>query len=166
MATQWFQVDAATGAVHGWGRSSGDTLPDAPDGALIVATTDDQIAQYTAMANTAQLAALDAPVTLANGQLVAPVDHRLFVRVAADKAVVQRGDSVTVTVTALNPDASVNTGFNQTVYYGLPDGRIYAYPFVSGVASRAISAPQSGRFRLQSTAEVRFESPVDILVVE
>lgn len=163
---QWFEVDAVTGVVRGWSRSSADSLPEAPAGGLIVPASDEQIAQYEAMVSAAHADALAASVTFAEGALVAPVDARLFVRVAADKAIAQVGESVNVTVTALRPDGSTNTGFAETIYYELPDGRIYGYVFAAGVASRSIAVVKSGRYRLQSTAEVRFESPVDILAVE
>lgn len=163
---QWFEVDAASTVVCGWARGSNAALPVAPEGRLIVAATDEQVAQYESMRQAAQLDSLPALVTFVNDQLVPPVDNRLFVRAETDKTRAQVGESVNVTVTALRPDGSTNTDFVATIDYTLPDGRIYGFTFGAGVASRSIPVVKSGKYRLQSTPEVRFESAVDILAVE
>lgn len=163
---QWIQIDAATYTVQGWARSSGDTIPESTATTLYVEITDDKISQYETMVAKAQADTLTPAVKYVDGNLVPPVDNRLYVDVVADTTTAQVGTSINVVVTALNSDGSTNTSFNNTVYYGLPDGRVFGYTFVNGVSTRSISLTQSGRFRLQSTSEVRFKSPVDILAVE
>jgi hypothetical protein len=167
MGAQWFELDATTGAVRGWARSSADAPPAAPAGVQIVAATDADIAQYESLQHQAMASGQSASVTLTNGVLALPPDTRLHVAIATDKAIAHAGvDTITLTVTALNATGATDTTFNQTIYYALPDSRVFSFPFVSGVASRAIPATRSGKFTLRSTKDVRIDTPVEILVVE
>lgn len=167
MTKQWFQIDEATGNVESWGRSSTDILPSSPSGKSLIEATDAEIAQYESMRRDMSNDGRSGALQLIDGALTAPADSRLRVRVETDKTMVNAGvDSINFTITAIHTDGTTRTDFNQLIPYPMPDGRIFGFNFVSGVASRLIPITKSGRYTLRSNSDVAIESPVEILAIE
>lgn len=165
---QWFELDAATGDVRGWTRSSKATaLPPSPAGVSLVEATDAQIAEYETLHRQVQGERRSVRVQMLGGALSVPVDTRQRARVEADKTTVVGGaDIITLTITALKDDGSVRTGLTKQVDFETLGGRIIRLDFVNGVAIKQINMPASGRFRIQSNDVIAVEAEVEITAVE
>lgn len=165
MGAQWFQVVTATGDIEGWGRTSKDEMPDAPEGRTLVAASDADLAQYesmrAAMTNDGRADAL----RLINGIINTPSDGRLRLRIVVGPNEAMVGDSVNFTVTAIDYVGNTRLDFNERVPYSM-QGRLLAFNFINGTAMRSVEMARSGRYALQSTGEIALESPVEILVLE
>lgn len=167
MTRQWFQIDEVTGNIESWGRSSADALPSSPSGKSLVLASDADIAQYESMRRELLNDGRSGALRLIDGALTAPADNRLRVRIEVDKNLAEVGiDSIAFTITAIDKTGAALTGFNKRIPYTMPDGRIFAFDFVSGVAQRTIEITRSGRYVLRSNADVAIESPVEILAIE
>lgn len=166
MATQWFQVDATTRNIEGWGRTSGDEMPTTPEGKTLVAASDADLAEYESLraAMTADGRA-DAPRYI-NGVINTPQDARLRLCIEVDRTVAMVGEAVEFAVTAIDHVGETRQDFNERVPCSMLGGRVIAFDFVDGVAVRPVAMTHSGRYVLRSDSEIALESPVEILVLE
>lgn len=165
----WLEIDDASGEVIGWVRSpKAVALPAAPAGRTFVEAAEADIEQYETMSRTLRAQRRSARVKWVSGALTLPADARQRVRVVADKASVRADgtDMVTLTISALRADGTVRTGLNRSVQFETLGGRVLQLDFVSGVATKTIPMPASGRFRIQSNDAIDVEAEVEITAVE
>jgi FtsP/CotA-like multicopper oxidase with cupredoxin domain len=101
-------------------------------------------------------------------------DNRPTLRVEADKTeMLANGvDEVTLTISVLKADGSVNTNFNGTRKDKIPrwffgDGpRWVSLSFTNGVATKKFKVTESGDYRIRNNARFKVETPLTIEAYE
>lgn len=160
MSKTWLIVDAETRSVYGWQR--GKTVPTAPAGRehWEVGSLAPYMAIRSAMREERRS---DCPAVDAEGNVFAPVDTRQTYRASVDSHQIAAGQDVSLSLTCLSiPNLSGEfvveiPGFEKPAVL---------LAFVDGVASRAVTLPNTGVFTATSTGDYRLEDPVTVTVYE
>lgn len=123
-----------------------------------VAVTDEQWAQINEIKREIWAEGRGDLVRWVDGKPVKPLDERPIYRVSMDKAVVPKGNDLTVTVTAVDDKGNVRANF-QGEHTLMIEGDEYVFVFVKGVATRKIDFDQTFDWSIKDSQTYRVEVP-------